>query len=70
MTEKQSETLDAALVEYVGQVAAALRELRVRHLSYGDFHIERVSFGFDGEPITNIAIVPTEFDGLGVEVTP
>lgn len=68
-SNRVTETFDADLVKYVADVAASLQQYRKRALSYGDFYIERVVFGFDGETVTNIAVSATEFDTLGVEVS-
>lgn len=62
--------IDPEMVAYVAKIAGVLHELRSLKLSYGEFYIERVTFGYDGESDGRLAIVPTEWDTLGIEVTP
>lgn len=61
--------LDPKYLAYVAEVAVALDVLRARPVSYGEYYIERVTFGFDGESMPDLAIVQGEHDALAVEVT-
>lgn len=60
---------DPDYVTYVAEVAQALDALRARAVTYGEYHIKRVTFAFDGESMPDLAVVQGEHDALAVEVT-
>lgn len=65
-----SETINHEYLRYVAEVAETLRPLAAWKTSYGEHYIAKVTFGFDGEDDAQLAIIPDEFGGLGVEVIP
>ena len=64
-----STQVDPRYLAYVSEVALALDALRARAVTYGEYHIDRVTFGFDGESMPDLAVVQGEHDALAVEVT-
>jgi len=64
-----STQIDPHYLAYVTEVALHLDTLRARSVTYGEYHIDRVSFSFDGESMPDLAVVQGEHDALAVEVT-
>jgi hypothetical protein len=64
-----TEQIDPDLVRYAADVAKALNPLRALKVPYGEFYISKVTFGFDNEVVTNIAVAQGEHDALVVEFT-
>jgi hypothetical protein len=60
--------VDADLIRYASDIAAALSGLEAREVSYGEFYVARVVIQFEKEPC-GVAVVPDEHGGLGIEVS-
>jgi hypothetical protein len=59
--------VDADLIRYATDIAAALAGLEGREVSYGEFYVARVVIEFEKSPC-GVAVVPDEHGGLGIEV--
>lgn len=53
-------TEDAKLLRYVTDVASALSEVGVGELGYGNVYVTEVRFGFDGEDMPHITLIPND----------
>lgn len=60
--------IDPEYVAYVSEVAAALKGLHARNVSYWEFYIHGITFGFENEVDNRLAIVQSEHDSLTIKV--
>lgn len=58
---------DHKLIAYAAKVAAALEAIPDAAVDYGSFVVDKVTFAFDGDPETGIAVVADEHGGYSVE---
>lgn len=63
-----SEVLDADVLQWAGKIAKAMNTIGVQHTPYGEFYVEKVVLGYEGETYGTVSIVPDEFGGYGVRI--
>ena len=66
--------IDRHLADLTAQVAAALEALDAKDPApgstpFGNYYVERVTFGFDGTTVNGVSVVPDEHGTYEIEVS-